>query len=74
MGKTPAKYPAFRPLGQEIQVGDLVRRQRLWADVEYGLGIVVGEPSPPGAVVRVLFAAGFCVVAVEYLEVLSEDR
>ena len=29
------KYPAFRPRGQEIQVGDLVRR---WRHRELGMG------------------------------------
>jgi len=84
MGKTPAKYPAFRPRGQEIRVGDLVRRFPVspgFALLSYdrghaarSLGIVLSRPTLTGSTVRILWSTGILVVALETLEVLGESR
>ena len=67
------KYPAFRPRGQEIQVGDLVRRE-----------LFVEEPavSPTGLVCRildedlveVLLGSGLYITTKKELEVCNEAR
>lgn len=67
------KYPAFRPRGQEIQVGDLVRREAL---VEHPV------VTPTGLVCRiindvlveVLLGSELYITTKKELEVLSEAR
>ncbi len=66
------KYPAFRPKGQEIQVGDLIRTEH------YGS---IGLP-PMGLVCRildddfveVLVGSGLYIATKKILEVISEAR
>jgi len=66
------KYPAFRPKGQEIQVGDLVRGEHYWS---------IGLP-PMGLVCRildedfveVLLGSGLYIAAKKILEVCNEAR
>ena len=66
------KYPAFRPRGQEIQVGDLVRGEHYWS---------IGLP-PTGLVCRildedlveVLLGSGLYITTKKELEVMNETR
>jgi len=66
------RYPAFRPRGQEIQVGDLIRSEHYDS---------IGLP-PTGLVCRildedfveVLLGSGLYIAAKKILEVISEAR
>jgi hypothetical protein len=64
------KYPAFRPRGQEIQVGDLVCREHRWAHDLPHMGVVCRILDKD--LVEVLLGSGLYVTTKKELEVISE--
>ena len=63
------KYPAFRPRGQEIQVGDLVRRLH-WRNLDMGGTGLVQRVLDDGRVI-VLWDGSLLRADKNILEVIS---
>ena len=66
----PVKYPAFRPPGQEIQAGDVVRRHGNPWPTGRGIGIVSEVTDPDH--VMVFWGRGIYRTSKRILEVLGE--
>ncbi len=68
------KYPAFRPRGQEIQVGDLVRRLRYRELGMGGIGIVQAVYTDGTGSIMVLWDGELLRADKHIMEVCNEAR
>ncbi len=66
------RYPAFRPRGQEIQVGDLIRSEHYDSSGLPPTGLVCRILDED--FVEVLLGSGLYIAAKKILEVISEAR